>query len=219
MRAWRARAVVEAPAALSAGVLEADDADEDIDAELYPLRCFDGRCAVVNGVQAGVQCVALPPQDNGASSELAEWPWAVPRQFAASGGQDGLLRIWDVESGAELQKIRFGPKVKKSGKAKKGVSGCWVTGVALARPRDACSRPLAFSGSSDGAVVIWAACSVEDSSAAPSSFFSQAMGARSECDGGIATERDCVQRRRSLRGGRPLRRHAARLGCHAGREH
>jgi len=56
-------------------------------------------------------------------------------RFLASGGEDGVVRMWDIESGREVRRMEHGE---------------WVSGVSFSPD----GRFLA-SGGEDGAIWIW----------------------------------------------------------------
>ena len=121
VRAWRARAV-EAPAAVSPAWRR----------PTTPTRT-SMRSSTSDALTAAARsstacrraCSASPSPRRTMARPVSSLSGHGPSRDSSlrPAAKTGFLRIWDVESGAELQKIRFGLKVKKSGKAKRVSAG------------------------------------------------------------------------------------------------
>lgn len=103
-----------------------------------------GQTLVATGCAAGdvfltqresAQVVARLPRHTGGAESLAFSPAHLRRSFVASGGADGVVRVWDVEASTERCAFAHGGVVAKV---------VWHP-----------SKPILMSGASDGAVVLW----------------------------------------------------------------
>ena len=117
--------------------------------ELFPLRCFAERCAVVGGMQTGVQCVAIAPpsprssattvDDDEKEDEEDGREWALPAQWAASGGQDHAFCAWHPGTGELLHRER-----------RRG----WIMAVSIGK-LPATGRPALLVGVANGECALW----------------------------------------------------------------
>lgn len=157
VRAWRCRA------------LAADHMQPG--GELYVLRTFGARCAIdARGMQMGVQSIALPPvrffSDETSREELLKNAAAsceerlLPSCWAVTGGQDGALCVWDVDTGELVQRELLGGSTTKKGKPKKGHVAPWVMSVAIAHGGLGKASPLVLSACASGEVLLWTATSI-----------------------------------------------------------
>ena len=139
-----------------------DDEPLEPDVDFYMLRAMDECTETVRNEQSAVACVALPPEPttpchtSGDGADAAHG--ALPPSWGVSGGFDGYLYVWDIDSADCLQKTPLGANMLQT-KSKRKPRLPYVVGVSIgmaaAHGGQPVARPVVLSANAEGELTLW----------------------------------------------------------------